>query len=61
MVALAICIPSGQSAMSELCTRKDPEDANGSGLRIKCLGTKNRITTIKQLELGEVASEISFL
>lgn len=62
LVALAACL-SGTRAVSELCTKKDVgQEMSGPGLRLKCLGTPlNRITSIKQLELHDIAAEITLL
>lgn len=62
LVALATSYPCVR-AVSELCSKKDAgQEMSGPGLRIKCVGTpQNRITTIKQLGLHEIAGEITLL
>lgn len=63
LLMLASAFPGGQCTISELCSKKDTgQDIGGLVDRIKCLGTpKNRIITIAQLQLSEIALEITLL
>lgn len=58
---LVYCASDG-AGLPEICSQKEGGGADISGLRITCLGTeKTKITSIKQLQLNDIANEITSL